>query len=213
MVLPTKLLQGNSQEHRFLIDTSSIIDGRIVAVSEAGFLDGILLVPTFVLNELQILADSSDELRRERGKRGLEMLNMLQKQSEHLVDVINIEVPSVQEVDDKLIVLARQYECPIITNDHNLGRVASLQGVKVMNMNQLADAVRPPVVPGQDISVRVRDVGREREQGISFLDDGTMIVIEDARHLIGQQVHATVTRVFQTQTGRIVFAQLRTSST
>lgn len=213
MVLPTKLLQGNSQEHRFLIDTSSIIDGRIVAVSEAGFLDGILLVPTFVLNELQILANSSDELRRERGKRGLEMLNMLQKQSEHLVDVINIEVPSVQEVDDKLIVLARQYECPIITNDHNLGRVASLQGVKVMNMNQLADAVRPPVVPGQDISVRVRDVGREREQGISFLDDGTMIVIEDARHLIGQQVHATVTRVFQTQTGRIVFAQLRTSST
>lgn len=209
LVLPSNLLQGESQPTRFLIDTSAIIDGRVVAVSEADFLDGTLLVPTFVLNELQMLADSSDDLRRERGKRGLEMLNTLQKQSEQHVDVINVEVPSVQEVDDKLIVLAGQYQCPIITNDHNLGRIANLQGVKVLNMNQLADAVRPPVIPGQEITVRVRDVGREREQGISFLDDGTMIVIEDARSLIGQQVHATVTRVFQTQTGRIVFAQLR----
>ena len=132
----------------------------------------------------------------------------MQKQSRVPVDVVNVDVPSVAQVDDKLIVLARQYNCPIITNDHNLGRVAELQGVKVLNLNQLADAIRPTVIPGQDISVRIRDVGRERDQGISFMDDGTMIVIEDARHLVGKTVDVRVTRVFQTQTGRIVFAQL-----
>jgi uncharacterized protein YacL len=191
-----------------VVDTSAIIDGRIAAVVQTGFVDGTLLVPTFVLNELQQLADSADELRRGRGKRGLDILNTMQKEASVPVEVINIEVPSAQQVDDKLIVIARQYQCPIITNDHNLGRVAELQGVKVLNLNQLADAVRPVVVPGQDLTVRVRDVGREREQGISFMNDGTMIVIEEARRLVGQEVDVTVTRVFQTQTGRIVFAQL-----
>lgn len=203
------IIADSAQPRRFLIDTSAIIDGRIAQVVPTGFIDGTLLVPAFVLNELQMLADSADELRRGRGKRGLDILNTMQQQAVTPVEVLNVEVPSAQQVDDKLVVLARQYHCPIITNDHNLGRVAELQGVTVLNLNQLADAVRPPVVSGQDLLVHVRDVGREREQGISFLDDGTMIVIEDARRLVGQEVEITVTRVFQTQTGRIVFAQLK----
>ena len=206
--LPQQFLANEAQPRSFVVDTSAIIDGRIASVAETGFIDGTLLVATFVLNELQQLADSADELRRGRGRRGLDILNDMQKQSRVPVDVVNVDVPSVAQVDDKLIVLARQYNCPIITNDHNLGRVAELQGVKVLNLNQLADAIRPTVIPGQDMSVRIRDVGRERDQGISFMDDGTMIVIEDARHLVGKTVDVTVTRVFQTQTGRIVFAQL-----
>jgi uncharacterized protein YacL len=206
--LPEQFLGMRQAPRSFVVDTSAIIDGRIAAVVSTGFIDGTMLVPTFVLNELQQLADSADEVRRGRGKRGLDILNDMQKQAQVPVEVINIDVPSAQQVDDKLIVIARQYQSPIITNDHNLGRVAGLQGVKVLNLNQLADAVRPAVVPGQDMTVRVRDVGRERDQGISFMDDGTMIVIEDARRLVGQEVDVTVTRVFQTQTGRIVFAQL-----
>jgi uncharacterized protein YacL len=136
------------------------------------------------------------------------MLQTLQKQATVAVEVVNVEVSGVQQVDEKLVVLARQYRCPIITNDHNLARVAELQGVKILSINQLADVVRPPVMAGQDIMVTIRDVGREREQGISFLEDGTMIVVEDARRLVGREVSATVTRVYQTQTGRIVFAQL-----
>lgn len=207
LVLPQQLL-GAPQPRRFLIDTSVIIDGRIAAVGQTGFLEGTLLVPRFVLAELQMLADSPDELRRGKGKRGLEILNNMQKTSATPVEVISVEVPSSTQVDEKLVVLARQYQCPIITNDHNLGRVAELQGVRVLNLNQLADAVRPPVIPGQDLTVTIRDVGREREQGISFLDDGTMIVVEDARRLVGKEVSATVTRIYQTQTGRIVFAHL-----
>jgi uncharacterized protein YacL len=201
-------LADGLQPRRFLLDTSVIIDGRIAAVSQTGFLDGTLLVPHFVLAELQTLADSPEDLRRTKGKRGLEMLQTIQKESLAGVEITNVEVGGVQQVDEKLIVLARQYRCPIITNDHNLARVAELQGVKILSINQLADAVRPPVVPGQDIRVTIRDVGREREQGISFLEDGTMIVIEEARRLIGREVSAVVTRVYQTQTGRIVFAQL-----
>jgi len=198
----------NPQPQRYLVDTSAIIDGRIANVAQTGFLEGSLLVPRFVLNELQTLADSADDLRRGKGRRGLEILNTMQKDSTPPVEVLDVDVDGTPQVDDKLVILARQYRCPIITNDYNLGRVADLQGVKILNLNQLADAVRPPVVPGQNIEVMIRDVGREREQGISFLEDGTMIVVEDARRLVGQQVGATVTRVFQTQTGRIVFAHL-----
>jgi len=208
LVLPQQMLEGLPQPRRYLLDTSAIIDGRIANVCQIGFLDGTLLVPRFVLNELQMLADSSDEQRRGKGRRGLEILNTMQKEEITPVEIADLDVEGTQQVDDKLVILARQYHCPIITNDYNLGRVAGLQGVKVLSLNQLADAVRPPLVPGQDMRITVRDVGREREQGISFLDDGTMIVIEDARRLIGQEVSATVTRVYQTQTGRIVFAHL-----
>jgi uncharacterized protein YacL len=212
LVLPQQLM-GAPPQRRFLVDTSAIIDGRIAAVSQTGFLEGTLLVPHFVLNELQLLADSADELKRGKGKRGLEILSTMQKQASTPVEVVNVEVTGSQQVDEKLVVLARQYQCPIITNDHNLGRVAELQGVKALSINQLADAVRPPVLPGQDLTVTIRDVGREREQGISFLPDGTMIVVEDARRLVGREVSATVTRIYQTQTGRIVFAHLNQETT
>lgn len=208
MVLPQQLLEGIQQPRRYLLDTSVIIDGRIAGVSQTGFIEGTLLVPHFVLNELQMLADSADEMRRSKGKRGLEILNSIQKEAITPVEVVNVEVSGAQQVDDKLVTLARQYRCPIITNDHNLGRVAGLQGVRVLSLNQLSDAVRPPVVQGQEIVVTIRDVGRERDQGISFLDDGTMIVVEDARRLVGREVSTKVTRVIQTQTGRIVFAHL-----
>jgi uncharacterized protein YacL len=213
LVLPQQLMGEFQQPHRYILDTSAIIDGRIANVSQTGFIDGTLLVPHFVLNELQMLADSADEQRRSKGRRGLEILNTMQKADVTPVEVVNVEVSGAQQVDDKLVILARQYRCPIITNDYNLGRVAGLQGVKVLSLNQLADAVRPPLVPGQDMRITVRDVGREREQGIAFLDDGTMIVIEDARRLVGQEVSATVTRVYQTQTGRIVFAHLNNGNT
>lgn len=208
LMLPQQMLDSLQQTHRYIVDTSAIIDGRIAHVSQTGFVDGTLLIPNFVLNELQMLADSADDQRRGKGRRGLEILNAMQKDEIVPVEVVDVDVSNAQQVDDKLIIIARQYHCPIITNDYNLGRVAELQGVKVLNLNQLADAVRPPLVPGQDVRITIRDVGREREQGISFLDDGTMIVIEEARRLVGQEVSATVTRVYQTQTGRIVFAHL-----
>lgn len=211
IVIPQQQIATEKQSH-YLVDTSAIIDGRIANVCQTGFIEGTLLVPRFVLNELQTLADSADDARRNKGRRGLEMLNVMQKEAVMPIEVIDVDIDGAQPVDDKLVVVARQYRCPIITNDYNLGRVADLQGVKVLNLNQLADAVRPPVVPGQDLHVMIRDIGREREQGISFLDDGTMIVVEDARELIGQTVSATVTRVYQTQTGRIVFAQLHNGS-
>jgi uncharacterized protein YacL len=208
LVLPQQMFEGAPQPRHYLLDTSAIIDGRIANVGKTGFLDGSILVPNFVLNELQMLADSADEQRRAKGRRGLDILNSMQKDATPPIEIVDIDVSGPPQVDDKLVILARQYRCPIITNDHNLGRVAELQGAKILNLNQLADAVRPPVISGQEIRVMIRDVGREREQGISFLDDGTMIVVEDARRLIGQEISATVTRVHQTQTGRIVFAHL-----
>lgn len=207
-VMPAQLLEAIGQQRRYLLDTSAIIDGRIAQVGEAGFLDGKLLVPRFVLNELQTLADSSDDMRRSKGRRGLEILNEMQKIGQPPVEVLDTELHSNEPVDNRLIALARQYRCPLITNDFNLGRVANLQSVQVLSLNQLADAVRPPLIPGQDLQLIIRDTGREREQGISFLNDGTMVVVEDARKLVGKEVLATVTRVHQTQTGRIVFAHL-----
>jgi uncharacterized protein YacL len=213
LVLPQQLIEGLQTPNRYILDTSAIIDGRIANVAKTGFIGGTLLVPHFVLNELQMLADSADEQRRAKGRRGLDILNIMQKEAAPPVEVVDVDVSGAQQVDDKLIILARQYRCPVITNDHNLGRVAELQGVKVLSLNQLSDAVRPPVVSGQELRVMIRDTGRERDQGISFLDDGTMIVVEDARKLIGQEVSATVTRVHQTQTGRIVFAHLNNGKT
>ncbi|MBC8160955.1 MAG: twitching motility protein PilT [Roseiflexaceae bacterium] len=207
-VVPPQLLDALGQQRRYLLDTSAIIDGRIAQVGESGFLDGKLIVPRFVLNELQLLADSSDELRRNKGRRGLDILNDMQKAGDIPVEIIDSELNSGEPVDDRLIALANQQRCPLITNDFNLGRVAKLQGVQVLNLNQLADAVRAPVIPGQDIQVTIRDTGREREQGISFLADGTMVVVEDARKLVGREVSATVTRIHQTQTGRIIFAHM-----
>lgn len=199
------------ERRRYLIDTSAVIDGRIVGVSQTGFLEGELIVPTFVLNELQQLADSADELRRTKGRRGLDILNQMRKEAVLPVEVVDVDIEGTHQVDDKLVLLARRYHCPIITNDFNLNKVAELQGVKVLSLNALADVVRAPVVPGQTLHMMVRSEGREREQGVSFLDDGTMVVIEEARRLVGHQVAAVVTRVYQTTSGRIIFAQLAAS--
>ncbi|NTW97241.1 MAG: twitching motility protein PilT [Oscillochloris sp.] len=193
---------------RLILDTSAIIDGRIAAVVQTGFLEGTLIVPGFVLAELQQLADSGDDLRRAKGRRGLELLSGMQKQSPLPIEVVNIEVSGATKVDDKLVAMARQYACPVITNDFNLNRVASLQGVKVLSLNQLSEAVRPPVMQDQRLLVTIRNEGNSRQQGVGYLDDGTPVIVEDARHLIGKAAEVVVIRLHQTQTGRLVFAQL-----
>lgn len=197
---------------RLLLDTSAIIDGRISQVARTGFLDGTLVVPAFVLAELQQLADSADDLRRSKGRRGLELLNEMQRQSPLPVEVINVEVSGTSRVDDKLVALARQHGCPIITNDFNLNKVAALQGVKVLSLNALSEAVRPPVIQDQRLYVVIRNEGNARQQGVGYLDDGTPVIVEDARHLIGQTAEVVVTRLHQTQTGRLVFATIAPSS-
>jgi uncharacterized protein YacL len=198
----------SSSFRSYLLDTSAIIDGRIAMIGTTGFLDGTLLVPQFVLIELQTLADSSDDLRRSKGRRGLELLNQMQKDSSLPVEIIDVDFSSMVRVDDKLVMLARQYQCPIITNDFNLNRVAELQGVKVLSLNELSDALRPPVVQEQRLDVLIRNEGNARHQGVGYLDDGTPVIVEDARQLIGQHVVVVVTRLHQTQTGRLVFANL-----
>jgi len=193
---------------RYLLDTSAIIDGRIAAVVKTGFMEGTLVVPGFVLAELQQLADSSDDLRRSKGRRGLELLSQMQKHSPLPIEVASVEVGGASRVDDKLVVLARQSGSPIITNDFNLNKVAGLQGVKVLSLNQLSESVRPPVLQEQRLQVFIRNEGNARQQGVGYLEDGTPVIVEDARHLIGQSAEVVVTRLHQTQTGRLVFATL-----
>lgn len=195
-------------ERRLLLDTSAIIDGRIASVARTGFLDGTLVVPAFVLAELQQLADSADDLRRAKGRRGLELLNEMQNQAPLPIEVVNVDVAGTNRVDDKLVALARQQNCPIITNDFNLNKVAALQGVKVLSLNILSEAVRPPVIQDQRLQVVIRSEGNARQQGVGYLEDGTPVIVEDARHLIGQTAEVIVTRLHQTQTGRLVFATL-----
>lgn len=199
---------ATAPQRYYLLDTSAIIDGRIAEVSKTGFLEGILIVPRFVLMELQTLADSSDDLRRSKGRRGLELLNHMQKNPALPIEIIDVDVGNESRVDDSLVIVARQKKYPIITNDYNLNRVAGLQGVRVLSLNQLSEAVRPPVLPDQQLHVVIRNEGNARQQGVGYLDDGTPVIVEDARHLIGQPVDVIVTRLHQTQTGRLVFAQL-----
>lgn len=191
-----------------LLDTSVIIDGRIADIARTGFLAGTLLIPRFVLNELQYIADSPDALRRQRGRRGMEVLSQLQKESTAPVRISDIDVEGVREVDDKLVVLARQLRCPILTNDYNLNRVAELQGVAVLNVNALANAVKSVFLPGESISVNIIQEGREAGQGIAYLDDGTMVVVEDGRDRINTIANVSVTKVLQTAAGRMVFGRL-----
>ena len=191
-----------------LVDTSVIIDGRIADIANTGFLSGTLLIPHFVLNELQYIADSPDALRRQRGRRGMEVLSKLQKDKVVPVSISDIDVEGVREVDEKLVVLARQLRCPILTNDYNLNRVAELQGVSVLNVNDLANAVKSVLLPGEIINVNIIQEGRESGQGVAYLDDGTMVVVEDGRSQINQQTNVTVTKVLQTTAGRMVFARL-----
>jgi uncharacterized protein YacL len=194
---------------RIVVDTSVLIDGRIAEIVESGFVYGTLVVPRFVLEELQHIADSSDALRRNRGRRGLEILNRMQRDLRTPVEIVEDEAPGIAEVDAKLVELAKQRSRVVLTNDFNLNRVAELQGVRVMNINSLANAVKPAVLPGEDLRVRVIQEGKEAGQGVGFLDDGTMIVVEGGARLIDKDVDLTVTRVLQTVAGRMIFAQPR----
>jgi uncharacterized protein YacL len=197
---------------QILLDTSAIIDGRIADISQTGFVSGALVVPRFVLNELQRIADSADTMRRNRGRRGLEMLNRLQKDATVPIEITDSDVEDVVEVDGKLVKMARTLHCPIITNDFNLNRVAELQGVKVLNINELANAVKPVLLPGEDIHIKIMQEGKELGQGVGYLDDGTMIVVEGGRQYMGMTVEVTVTRVLQTVAGRMIFAHPKQGS-
>jgi uncharacterized protein YacL len=193
-------------EVEYLVDTSTIIDGRIADINQAGFLYGTLVVPRFVLTELQHIADSADPVRRVRGKRGLDMLKRLQNESPTPLRISDDDPGDVYEVDGKLVKLARTSSCPIITNDFNLNRIAELQGVRVLNINLLANAVKPVVLPGEEMSVRIIQEGREVNQGVGYLDDGTMIVVENGKKLLNRHVEVVITRVLQTAAGRMIFA-------
>lgn len=192
-----------------LVDTSAIIDGRIADISQTGFIDGTLLVPRFVLNELQHIADSPDALRRARGRRGLDMLNRLQRESVVPIQISEVDAEDIPEVDGKLVKIARTYHCPVITNDFNLNRVAEIQGVKVLNINELANALKPVVLPGEEMNVHIIQEGKELNQGIAYLDDGTMIVVENGKKYMNNDVDVVVTRVLQTVAGRMIFAQMK----
>lgn len=198
--------EHGAKEEALLLDTSVIIDGRIADVAHTGFIRSTLLVPRFVLAELQYIADSPDSLRRNRGRRGLEMLNRMQKDSPVPIRIIDLDVDGVRQVDAKLVQLGRQLNAPIVTNDYNLNRVAGLQGVQVLNINELSNAVKSIVLPGENMMVRVIQEGKEVGQGIAYLDDGTMVVIENGRRYMDTDLDVTVTKVLQTNAGRMIFA-------
>ena len=191
-----------------LLDTSVIIDGRIADIARTGFMVGTLMIPRFVLNELQYIADSADGLRRQRGRRGMEVLSQLQRDPTIPVRISDIDVEGVREVDDKLVILARQLRCPILTNDYNLNRVAELQGVAVLNVNELANAVKSVLLPGESLIINIIQEGKEAGQGVGYLDDGTMVVIEDGRDHLNTKTAVLVTKVLQTAAGRMIFARL-----
>ncbi len=191
-----------------LLDTNVIIDGRIADVCRAGFVEGPIYVPKFVLEELQQIADSSDSLKRARGRRGLDILNQMQKERELKVPDFPGDDPS-EEVDARLVRLAREVDGAIITNDYNLNKVAELQGVEVLNINELANALKPVVLPGEEMQVTIIKEGKEKDQGIGYLDDGTMIVVEGARRLIGETLDVSVTSVLQTVQGKMIFAKIK----
>ncbi len=189
------------------LDTSVIIDGRIADIARTGFLHGELVVPLFILNELQHIADSADTLRRNRGRRGLEILRQLQEESPVPVRITDEDARGVREVDDKLITLARKHDGSILTNDYNLNRVAELQGIQVLNVNELANAVKTIFLPGETFSIHVLQEGKEYDQGVGYLDDGTMVVVEGGRPYIGQTIDVVVNKVLQTAAGRMIFAR------
>ncbi|MGH9530383.1 MAG: PIN/TRAM domain-containing protein [Terriglobales bacterium] len=190
-----------------ILDTSVIIDGRIADIAETGFLDGIILTPQFVLRELQLVADSADSLKRNRGRRGLDILQRLQKIACVQIQIVEDDFPSVREVDLKLIELAKVYEGKIITNDFNLNKVAQLQGVEVLNINELANTLKPIVLPGESMRVFILKEGKEYNQGVAYLDDGTMVVVDNARKMIGKTVDVSVTSVLQTTAGKMIFGK------
>jgi len=190
-----------------VLDTSVIIDGRIADVCETGFIDGTLIIPQFVLRELQLIADSSDSLKRNRGRRGLDILARMQKIGTIQVQIVEDDFPNVRDVDMKLIELAKLYEAKIVTNDFNLNKVAQLQGLLVLNINELANALKPVVLPGETMRVFILKEGKEYNQGVAYLDDGTMVVVDNAKKMISKTIDISVTSVLQTTAGKMIFGK------
>ena len=214
--LANQLLRGNAQtetsplppvREKIVLDTSVIIDGRVLDISKTGFLFGTLIVPRFVLAELQHIADSGDTLRRNRGKRGLDILEELRHEDKVKMVVVDDDFDGVREVDDKLVLLARQEEAMLMTTDHRLNRVADLQGVRVLNINELTNAVKANYLPGETITIQIVQEGREQNQGVGYLDDGTMVVVEDGRRYLDRTIDVSITRMIQTNAGKMYFAR------
>jgi uncharacterized protein YacL len=209
IIIPyVRLRRQDQSEEMIVLDTSVIIDGRIVDICKTKFLDGKIVIPRFVLKELQQIADSTDPIKRQRGRRGLEILHTLQKEIGQDITLHEEDFPEINEVDAKLVKLAKLIEAKILTVDFNLNRVATIQGIKVLNINELVNALKPVVFPGEEMQVKLIKEGKEHSQAIGYLDDGTMVVVEDARRLIGQEVKVAVTSVLQTQAGRMIFTKL-----
>jgi uncharacterized protein YacL len=199
--------EKQSKKSYKILDTSVIIDGRIADIAETGFLDGTIVTPQFVLRELQLVADSADSLKRNRGRRGLDVLQRLQKIATVQIQIVEDDFPAVREVDLKLIELAKVYDGKIITNDFNLNKVAQLQGVAVLNINELANSLKPIVLPGEIMKVFILKEGKEYNQGVAYLDDGTMVVVDNARKMIGKTIDVSVTSVLQTTAGKMIFGK------
>jgi len=197
-----------NNDHRIL-DTSVIIEGRIADICDTGFIEGKLIVPRFVLNELQLVADSSDSMKRMRGRRGLDVLNHLQKNSSIEIEIVEHDFPKIKGVDGKLVALAKQLNAKLLTNDYNLNKVAELQGIRVLNINELANAMKPVVLPGEQMTVKIIREGKEAGQGVAYLDDGTMIIVDNAQKLVNLNVRVVVTSVLQTTAGRMIFSELK----
>lgn len=194
--------------HSFkILDTSVIIDGRIADIAETGFLDGVIVIPQFVLRELQLVADSADSMKRNRGRRGLDILQRLQKMPQLNVQILEDDFPHIRDVDMKLIELAKTYDCKIVTNDFNLNKVAQLHGVEVLNINELANALKPIVLPGETMRVFILKEGKEYNQGVAYLDDGTMVVVDNAKKMISKTIDISVTSVLQTTAGKMIFGR------
>jgi len=205
-----RFFRGQSiEENLKILDTSVIIDGRIVDVCESGFLEGGFILPQFILQELQYIADSPDSIKRARGRRGLDVLHKIQKMSQITVRIVDEDFPKIKEVDTKLVALAKLMNAKVITNDFNLNKIAELQGVSVLNINELANSLKPVVLPGESMKVFILKEGKEYNQGVAYLDDGTMVVIENARKLIGKNADVTVTSVLQTTAGRMIFSKTK----
>lgn len=204
-----KFSRQDQKDEIILLDTSVIIDGRIADICKTGFLDGKFIVPRFVLKELQQIADSSDSLKRERGRRGLDILSKLQKNSNIDVKIHNEDFADIKEVDLKLVKLAKVLAAKIFTNDYNLNKVSEIQGIRVLNVNELANSLRPVVLPGEMLEIRLIKEGKEYNQGVGYLEDGTMVVVDNGRRMIGQNVNVAVASVLQTAAGRMIFARLQ----
>ena len=207
-IIPVKTAEEGGVSYKIL-DTSVIIDGRISDICETGFIEGVLVIPTFVLNELQLIADSADSLKRNRGRRGLDILNKMQKDASIKVKISDMDFPDVNEVDSKLVKLAKVMKAKVITNDFNLNKVAEFHGVEVLNINELSNALKPVVLPNEEMHVLLIKEGKDANQAIGYLDDGTMIVVENGRKRLNSEVDVIVTSVLQTTAGRMIFGRLK----